>query len=272
MDGAQTDKAASSPVEAQAEISGLLARGAAAEAQRVLDTALTSWPKNPKLLLLKGQVLAAASPAEAAVHYAALIAEPALAPWALARLADLFPVSGLAGEDAAAIAEAVCSDAVERRFKEPILDALLATGDAETVAKLTEIAGTRSAIFKYESRLAVARTEAGDFAGAMGAVGQHGIDVAGIGNQLFHLGSDRRELFDAEFDQRVLEAGKLSATEFAQHVLLAAACQCRVDPDQIVGLGARLQALFLRRQRLRVGLGLADLLRDGVGIVGEVDA
>ena len=161
------DKAASSPVEAQAEISGLLARGAAAEAQRVLDTALTSWPKNPKLLLLKGQVLAAASPAEAAVHYAALIAEPALAPWALARLADLFPVSGLAGEDAAAIAEAVCSDAVERRFKEPILDALLATGGAETKATLTEIAGTRSAIFKYESRLAVARTEAGDFAGAM---------------------------------------------------------------------------------------------------------
>jgi thioredoxin-like negative regulator of GroEL len=167
MDGAQTDKAASSPVEMQAEISGLLARGAVGDAQRLLDTALAGWPKNPKLRLLEGEVLAAASPVRAAVHYAALIAEPALAPWALARLADLFPVSGLAGEDAAAIAEAVCSDAVERRFKEPILDALLEAGDAETKARLTEIAGTRSAIFKYESRLAVARTEAGDFAGAM---------------------------------------------------------------------------------------------------------
>lgn len=167
MDGAQTDKAASSPVEMQVEISGLLARGAVGDAQRLLDTALAGWPKNPKLRLLEGEVLAAASPARAAVHYAALIAEPALAPWALARLADLFPVSGLAGEDAVAIAEAVCSDAAERRIKEPILDALLAAGDAETKARLTEIAGTRSAIFKYESRLAVARTEAGDFAAAM---------------------------------------------------------------------------------------------------------
>ncbi len=166
MDGAQTDKATSSPVEVQAEISGLLARGAVAEAQRLLETALASWPKNPKLRLLEGEVLAAASPARAAAHYATLIADPALAPWALARLADLFPISELAGEDAAAIAEAVCSDAVERKFKEPILDALLATDDAETKARLTEIAGTRSAIFKYESRLAVARTEAGDFAGA----------------------------------------------------------------------------------------------------------
>ena len=39
-----------------------------------------------------------------------------------------------------------------------------------------------------------------------------------------------------------------------------------------IGFGAVFETLLLARQRLRIGLGLADLLGDGVGIVGEIDA
>src|SRR3954471_24219953 len=45
---------------------------------------------------------------------------------------------------------------------------------------------------------------------ALGAVDQDGIDMSGIGDQPFHFRSDWRELFDAKFHQRILEAGKLS--------------------------------------------------------------
>ena len=45
-----------------------------------------------------------------------------------------------------------------------------------------------------------------------------------------------------------------------------------VDADEIVGLRPRLQPLDLRGQRLGIGLGPADLLGDGLGVVGEVDA
>ncbi|MBV8978148.1 MAG: hypothetical protein JOZ13_12300 [Alphaproteobacteria bacterium] len=167
MDSVKDDKAASSPVEVQAEIKRLLSAGAVAEARSVLDAALERWKRNPKLLLLKGEVLAASSPVRAAAHFAALMADPSLAPWALARLSDLFPISGLTGDDALAIADAICSDRVERRVRERLLDELLSTADAVTKTKLIELAGANSAIFKYESKLAVARTEAGDFSGAI---------------------------------------------------------------------------------------------------------
>src|SRR5229473_3182349 len=40
-----------------------------------------------------------------------------------------------------------------------------------------------------------------DGAGTVGAVDQDLIDMAGICDQPLHLGSDRRQFFDAEFDQ-----------------------------------------------------------------------
>jgi len=169
MDDVRMDKG--SPLEAQAEVASLLARGAHAEAGSLLETALARWPKNPKLQLLKGEVLAATAPAAAAVHYARLTRDPNLAPWAAARLVDLFPISGLGGGDAAAIAGDISGSQIERRLKERILDALLLAADDETKARIYEAAGTESAIFKYESKLAVARTEAGDFAGAKAVLG-----------------------------------------------------------------------------------------------------
>jgi tetratricopeptide (TPR) repeat protein len=167
MDAAQADKAASSPVEAHAEVAQLLAGGAVREAEAALEAALARWPKNPKLVLAKGEVLAKASPVQAATYYASLTSDPALAPWAAARLADLLPLPDATSDEAAALAQAVCDGAVERPLKEPILDALLKAGDDAAKTRLIEIAGSKSKIFKYESKLAVARTESGDFAGAI---------------------------------------------------------------------------------------------------------
>ena len=45
-----------------------------------------------------------------------------------------------------------------------------------------------------------------------------------------------------------------------------------IDADEVVGLRPALQPLELGGQRLGVGLRLPELLGDGVGIVGEVDA
>lgn len=172
MDDVRMDKAASSPLEAQAEVSSLLAQGAHTEAGSLLETALARWPKNSKLQLLQGEVLAATAPAAAAVHYGRLTREPNLAPWAAARLADQFPISGLSGADAIAIAGDVSGSEIERRLKERILDALLLAADDETKARIYEAAGTGSGIFKYESKLAVTRTEAGDFEGAKAVLGR----------------------------------------------------------------------------------------------------
>ncbi len=149
------DKAVSSPLEAQAEVADLLARGAHTEAGAVLETAMARWKKNPKLQLLKGEVLAATAPAEAALHYGTLIRDPTLGPWAAARLVELFPISGLSGSDAVAIAGDVSGSEIERRLKERVLDALLAAADDEAKAWIYEAAGTGSGIFKYESKLAV---------------------------------------------------------------------------------------------------------------------
>ena len=87
----------------------------------------------------------------------------------------------------------------------------------------------------------------GDGAGTVGAVDQDGIDVAGVGDQPFHLGSDWRQFGDAEFDQRILEVRKLPAAELAEHLGLGVARQRGIDPDQIVRFGTRLETLFLRR-------------------------
>ena len=46
-------------------------------------------------------------------------------------------------------------------------------------------------------------------------VGQHRIDMSGVGLQPFHLGADRAELCDRKVDQRGLEGGELRAAEFA---------------------------------------------------------
>src|SRR3984893_3134683 len=85
-----------------------------------------------------------------------------------------------------------------------------------------------------------------DGPGAVRAINQYGIDVAGVCDQPFHFGGDRGEPGDAKFDQRILEAGELSAAEFPEYLGLGAARQRRVNPDEVVSLGAGLETLLLR--------------------------
>src|SRR5260221_415346 len=107
---------------------------------------------------------------------------------------------------------------------------------------------------------------------ARGAVGEHGIDVDGIGDEPLHLGIDRAEFDDREIDQRGLEGGELRAAEFVENLHLALARKRGVDAHEVVGLGSPLESLLVVRQGIRIGLRPADLVRNGVGIVGQIDA
>ena len=69
-----------------------------------------------------------------------------------------------------------------------------------------------------------------------------------------------------------LKVGELRIAEFGKYASARGAVQRGINADQIVGLGSRFEACLLARQRFRIGFGLADFLRDGVGIVGEIDA
>ena len=57
--------------------------------------------------------------------------------------------------------------------------------------------------------------------GAVGAVDQHLVDMAGVGQQAAHLAGDRRELLDGEVGERRLEGRELRAAMLAQHLRLA---------------------------------------------------
>ena len=97
---------------------------------------------------------------------------------------------------------------------------------------------------------------------------------AGSAMSSAHLAGDRREPVDREVGQRRLEGGELRAAElararFAFDRVRRAPRRCRRGSRPRARL---LQALDLGRQRLGIGLGLADLLGDGVGVVGQVDA
>src|ERR1700686_4313635 len=98
-----------------------------------------------------------------------------------------------------------------------------------------------------------------DGPGTVRAINQYGIDMRRICDQPLHFGGDRGEPGDAKFDQRILEAGELSAAEFPEPLGFAGARPPRVNPDEVVSLGSGLETLFLRWQRLRIGLRLADL-------------
>jgi len=88
-----------------------------------------------------------------------------------------------------------------------------------------------------------------------------------------HLHGDRRELGDAKFDQRVLEAGKLSAAEFAQplRTLPGPTAPHRCRPDCRPRDGSS-RPLFPRWAMARGrSFALRIFLRDGVGVVGQID-
>ncbi len=164
MDLTEEAKAPNSPLAAHAAVQAKLDAGAS---RALLEASIARWPGNPKLLLLKGDLLERqAQPREAALHYAALMTDPAIAVWAAGRLAVLLKGDPLPLADAAAVVRDVSRSDVDAKLKGALLNALLSHDDGE--GTLLDMAGTLSSLFQYELRLAVRRTERKDFAGALG--------------------------------------------------------------------------------------------------------
>ena len=107
---------------------------------------------------------------------------------------------------------------------------------------------------------------------ALRAVGQDRVDIDRILYEFLHFGANRPEFRDREINKRGFEGRKLAAAELAKYIGFAHALQRRVDADQVVGFRTRRKAFLLARQRFRISLGLADFLRDGIRVVGQVDA
>ncbi|HWA91130.1 MAG TPA: hypothetical protein VG889_13920 [Rhizomicrobium sp.] len=167
MDNETQEKAPNSALQIHDAIAADLARGALAEASAALDAALARWPGHSKLRLLKGEVLARESRADAALYYADLLDDPALAIWAGPRLAELLSGAPLAIADALPVARRVSRSDADDKLREPVLDALLKRDDAQEATRLLKLIGSKSRIFRFESKLAVYRTEAGKFAAAI---------------------------------------------------------------------------------------------------------
>lgn len=166
MDNEAQEKAPNSAVEVHDAVVSHLAQGAVAQASEQLETALARWPGHSKLRLLKGEVLARASRADAALYYADLLEDPAIAVWASARLAELLGGEPLALRQAMAAVRRVCTVNADSKLKEPALDVLLKRESPRESARLLKLAGLKSGIFRFESKLAVQLTEAGEFAAA----------------------------------------------------------------------------------------------------------
>src|SRR5580704_11917026 len=79
--------------------------------------------------------------------------------------------------------------------------------------------------------------------GTDGAVGEHRVDVGGIGREPLHLGPDRAELGDREVGERSLEGRELSATELLEHGRLGEIGERRIEADEIVRLGSWSESL-----------------------------
>ncbi|MBV9992166.1 MAG: tetratricopeptide repeat protein [Alphaproteobacteria bacterium] len=167
MDNEAQDKAPISAMQIHDAVAAGLARGAVAEASAELETALARWPGHSKLRLLKGEVLARTARTDAALYYADLLDDQALAVWASPRLVELLGGAPLELDGALAVARRVSRAEAEDKLREPVLEALLKRPDQKEAARLLKLVGARSGIFRFESKLAVQRTEAGKFEAAI---------------------------------------------------------------------------------------------------------
>jgi len=150
-------------------IQSLLDGGEAERASSLLESALDQWPRNQKLLLTKGDVLARTSGRErAAEHYAELLGDERATIWAAARLRVLLEEGPLDRESARRVAHAVAVSNLHLKIKQPLLDLLLKRPEQpdEELRLLRDIA-PRAGLFKFEWKLAAALTERGDLEGAL---------------------------------------------------------------------------------------------------------
>jgi tetratricopeptide (TPR) repeat protein len=149
-------------------VSRMLQEGKIERATRLFDQAVRRWPKSAKLLLLKGEVLARTfGRFEAALHYADLLVHASVSQWAAGHLLSVLREAPLPIDEAVAVARRVCSARGDAKGRDVLVDCLLQRGDASEHARLLEIAGRDSGIFRFEWKLAVAKTETGDFYAAI---------------------------------------------------------------------------------------------------------
>ena len=80
--------------------------------------------------------------------------------------------------------------------------------------------------------------------------------------------ADRGERLDQQLGERRLERAEALAAEFARAPSRRRVGERRIDRHEVVRLGPVLQRRDRVGQRLRIGLRLADLLRDQVVVVG----
>jgi tetratricopeptide (TPR) repeat protein len=145
-------------------VTRMLQDGEIEGAVRLFDRAFKRWPKSSKLLLLKGELLARTSGrSQAALHYAELLNTGAIAQWAAGHLLALLREEPLSIDDATMVAQRVCAAKSDSKLKERILDRLLDREDPAERERLLELAGRSAGVFRYEWKLAVTRTETGDF-------------------------------------------------------------------------------------------------------------
>ncbi len=151
-----------SVAEANRSVLQLLEEGKSAGALALLESALARWPRNQRLLLTKGEVLAASGSDKAAEHYAGLLSDPKAVPWAVTRLRELLEKEPLELDAALKVGAQIAAADIEPRLKQPLLDLLLEREEPSERMRLLETIAPAAGLHKYEWKLAVARIEQGD--------------------------------------------------------------------------------------------------------------
>lgn len=153
--------------DVEAVVRASLEKGEVEEARALFDDAFRRWSTHPKLILLKGEVLAHSTSRRDAIFYYAALLGASYGMWAAHRLAALLRDTALPIGDAEELALQVSESSLDTKLKKVILDILIARENPDESLQVLEIAGAKSGIIKYESKLATRKAEGGDFAGAL---------------------------------------------------------------------------------------------------------
>ena len=164
MDHEPPARALESIQDTSAAVTKMLQDGKIEQAAGLFDRAFKRWPKSTKLLLLRGEILARTSGRyQAAMHYAGLLNVPNVSQWAAGHLIATLRGEQLPFDEALSLARLICDVETHSTLTERILDVLLAREDASERERLQELLGLHAHIFKYEWKLAVKRSENGEF-------------------------------------------------------------------------------------------------------------
>ena len=111
-----------------------------------------------------------------------------------------------------------------------------------------------------------------DFPRPFGTTAQNAVNFCGVLHQALHFPRNRRQFRHRQIRQQRFEFRELLAAHFGQNGIHRLIRQCGIDVHQIAGVGAFFQPFGRFGQGFGIGFGLADFFRNGVCIVGHVDA